>query len=230
MPPKELTKVLFKGAKETVVQRLEDYSARATKLLEEFAERREEAVSSIERDVRQVEAFVLQQVKTFFEEYQEMLCLNFEQRNKQVVEELKDSIKCFNSEVKKIMKSDLSDSKAIVVGLNGAFNDPVFFEKSCQEYIEGYYLLEKAVKENHLLTYHQQLVDRIEPWESSRRLMLETACNYDSFTRYPKSGLMEEVKGIIEECVSRLHRNLYPRPYFTKSQFEFPLKNIVGPI
>ena len=171
MPPKELTKILFKGAKETVTQHIEDCCARASKLLGDFDLRRQEALAAIENDVRLVEASVLRQVKTFFEEYQEMLCLNFEQRNKLLLEELKDAIKYFNAEVKKIMKSDLSDSKAIVIGLNGAFNDPVFFEKTCQEYIEGYYLLEKAVKENHLLNYYQQLVERVEPWES-------TVCSY----------------------------------------------------
>jgi len=127
---------------------------------------------------------VLQQVKTFFAEYQEMLCLNFVQRNKQLVEELKDSIKYFHTEVKKIMKSDLSDSKAIVIGLNGAFNDPVFFEKTCQDYIEGYFLLEKAVKENLLINYYQQLVDRIEPWESTccspQRLLATTTASLDT--------------------------------------------------
>jgi len=41
---------------------------------------------------------------------------------------------------------------------------------------------------------------------------------------------MNEVKSIIEECVSRLHTNLYPRPYFTKSQIELPLKNFVARI
>lgn len=152
-----------------MTQRIEDCCARATKLLEDFDLRKQEAMAAIENDVRLIEASVLQLVKTFFEEFQEMLCLNFEQRNKQLVEELQDSIRFFKAEVKKIMKSDLSDSKAIVIGLNGAFNDPVFFEKTCQEYIEGYYLLEKAVKENHLLNYYQQLVERVEPWESTLR-------------------------------------------------------------
>lgn len=102
----------------------------------------------------------------FFKEYQDKILHEFHKKNRPIYKELEDSLKYFTSESSRIMKSDLSESKAIVIGLNAAFNDPPFFEKLCKEYIEGYFILEKEVKENKDLQYYQEVIDRIDPFES----------------------------------------------------------------
>lgn len=167
-PLSELTKILYSGAKESVVSELQTKVVQAKRCLEDLADLHFKAHERIKQDLLALRDSVVSELDKFFQEQETVLVSTLESMNSSVLSELEDSVETFQAEIETILRTESVDSKSIVIGLTASFDDPKYFEKTCYDYIENWFILKKRIAESESIKYHSELLTKLEPVESKR--------------------------------------------------------------
>jgi hypothetical protein len=163
-----------------------DYSSRASEYLNKIDAQKKITYEEVEKDIRDIKESIIGMVNVYFASLQDKIMKEFITANQKLSEELRGSIKGLAEEVNSINKAELADSKGVIIGLNAAFNEPKAFEKTCQDYIENYFLLEKSVKENERIHHATAFIDSLEPWDSSSSLPFRNSLILRQLQNLPK--------------------------------------------
>lgn len=164
--PKVLTSIIFKGAKETVIAELEEEVGKAARQLSELQVLQEQTFAEISSDIEALKQLIFEAVENTLNIYREHTMIAYIQKNAKVKIEIQKAKSTVEQEIERVDSSELSDSQAIIIGLNATFNEPRLFEQTCQDYIENYFLMQASMKENDSLKCAQKMINTVEPWNS----------------------------------------------------------------
>lgn len=161
-----LTSIIFKGAKETVIAELEEEVGKAARQLSELQVLQEQTFAEISSDIEALKQLIFEAVENTLNIYREHTMIAYIQKNAKVKIEIQKAKSTVEQEIERVDSSELSDSQAIIIGLNATFNEPRLFEQTCQDYIENYFLMQASMKENDSLKCAQKMINTVEPWNS----------------------------------------------------------------
>ena len=167
MPLKVLTNIIYKGAKESVVAELGLDEKKTNKLLSDMKTTKERAFYQISSDLEKVRLMLIAALDASLNKFEKYLQAVFVEKNYKVQLALQNALRVFAKEADRVHKNELTENKAIIIGLNGSFDEPRSFEKMCQDYIENYFLIQRSLEENEELQCCKKLISTIEPWDSS---------------------------------------------------------------
>ena len=134
--------------------------------LEDLAALHTKAHERIKQDLLALRDSVVSELDKFFHEQENVLVSTLEGLNSSVLSELEGSVETFQGEIETILRTESVDSKSIVIGLAASFDDPKYFEKTCCDYIENWFILKKRIAESESIKYHSELLTKLEPIES----------------------------------------------------------------
>jgi hypothetical protein len=164
VPPKVLTSIIYKGAKETIVATLKTEKDKATSQLNDMQTIQAKTYDEISDDVDALKSMIFQEIEQIMALYEEQTKNEYKQKNSKLKNEILKSMLNIEKEIERVNSCELSDSRAIIIGLNAAFSEPQVFEKTCQDYIENYFLMKECMKENESLCCARKLISKVEPW------------------------------------------------------------------
>ena len=167
MPLKVLTNIIYKGAKESVVAELGLDEKKTNKLLSDMKTTKERAFYQISSDLEKVRLMLIAALDASLNKFEKYLQAVFVEKNYKVQLALQNALRVFAKEADRVHKNELTENKAIIIGLNGSFDEPRSFEKMCQDYIENYFLIQRSLEENEELQCCKKLISTVEPWDSS---------------------------------------------------------------